>query len=154
MKYTIITLIVLLLSCIQSGIAQVIFATMDSKIEVQAMGKYENPVMVTQNVQALNQIDTKYKYVIYLKENYMEIHKNGKYVTDSPFDSYKKINKNSYHFYSTFTPSSPYDNLVIDDVIIINSENNTFFYSWYDPIADVTITQMGQNSIVKVDKSD
>ena len=80
----------------------------------------------------------------------MKIYKNGKYVTDSPFDSYKKVNGYIHYFYSTFTPSAPYDNLVIDDVIIIDQKNNNFYYSWYDPVADVTITQMGLDSNIKI----
>ena len=151
MKNLILTLGILLGSLISPSVsAQVIVATMDSKIEVQAMGKYKNPIMVTQNMQALSQKKIKYKYVIYLEDNYMEIYKDGKYVTDSPFDSYKKVGENIYHFYSTFIPPAPHNDLVIDDVIIVNTDNKTFFYSWYDPIADVTITQVGKNSKVKL----
>ena len=44
---------------------QVIVATMDSKIEMQSKGKYENPVMVTQNIQSINEKDMTYKYEIF-----------------------------------------------------------------------------------------
>lgn len=125
---------------------QVIVATMKSKIEIQSMGKFENPTMVMKNMQTFKEKDMTYKYEIFLDENYMKIYKNGKFITDSPFDSYKKINNSIYYFYSTFTPSAPYEHLTIDDVIIIDFDNNNFFYSWYDPIVDVTILQMGEDN--------
>tara|TARA_B100001287_G_C22672072_1_gene525761 strand:- start:758 stop:1216 length:459 start_codon:yes stop_codon:yes gene_type:complete len=150
MKNLILTLGILLGSLISPSVsAQVIVATMESKVEMQSMGKYDNPVMVTQNIQAFKEKNITYKYEIYLDENYMKIYKDGKYVTDSPFDSYEIVGNGIYYFYSTFTPSAPYNNLIIDDVIIIDQKNNNFYYSWYDPIADVTITQMGKDSDIK-----
>ena len=150
MKKIILIIGILVGTLISSNVySQVIVATMDSKIEMQSKGKYENPVMVTQNIQSINEKDMTYKYEIFLDENYMKIYKNGKFVTDSPFDSYEKINEDVYYFYSTFTPSAPYEHLTIDDVIIIDFGNNNFFYSWYDQIVDVTITQMGENSNIK-----
>ncbi len=149
MKKIILIIGILVGTLISSNVySQVIVATMKSKIEIQSMGKYENPIMVTQNIQSIKEKDMTYKYEIFLDENYMKIYKNGKFVTDEPFDSYKKINEDVYYFYSTFTPSAPYEHLTIDDVIIIDFENNLFFYSWYDPIVDVTILQMGEDNII------
>ena len=56
MKNLILTLGILLGSLISPSVsAQVIVATMESKVEMQSMGKYDNPVMVTQNIQAFKE---------------------------------------------------------------------------------------------------
>ncbi len=147
MKKIILIIVILVGTLISSKVyGQVIVATMKSKIEIQSMGKYENPTMVMNNMQTFKEKKMTYKYEIFLDENYMKIYKNGKFVTEEPFNSYKKINGDVYYFYSTFTPSAPYEHLTIDDVIIIDFENNNFFYSWYDPIVDVTILQMGEDN--------
>ena len=124
-----------------------ITAKMESKLEFQSHGKYEDPRMVPKSFQAINKKDMTYKYVIFLDKNYMKIYKNGKFITDSPFDNYA-IKKGVFYFYSTFVPDPPYDHLVIDDVIIIDFNKNQYYYSWYDPISDVTITQMGWENLI------
>ena len=126
-----------------------ITAKMEYKIEFQSYGKYEDPRMVPKSFQAINKKDMTYKYVIFLDKNYMDIYKNDKYVTDDCFDSYE-IKNGLYYFYSTYVPYPPYDHLVIDDVIIIDFNKNQYYYSWYDPISDVTITQMGFESLIKI----
>jgi hypothetical protein len=127
-----------------------ITAKMEDKIEFQSYGKYEDPRMVPKSFQAINKKDIVYQYEIFLEDNYMKIYKNSNYITDSPVDSYE-IKNGLYYFYSTFVPAPPYDHLVIDDVIIIDFKENKFFYSWYDPIADVTITQMGMENLLTND---
>ena len=127
-----------------------ITAKMESKIEFQSHGKFKDPRMVTQNIQAMNEKDIVYQNEIFLDDNYMKIYKNGQHITDSPINSYE-IKNGLYYFYSTFVPVLPYDHLVIDDVIIIDFKENKFFYSWYDPIADVTITQMGMENLLTND---
>jgi len=55
MKKIILIIGILVGTLISSNVySQVIVATIDSKIEMQSKGKYENPVMVTQNIQSIN----------------------------------------------------------------------------------------------------
>jgi len=124
-----------------------ITAKMEDKIEFQSYGKYEDPRMVPKSFQAINKKDMTYKYVIFLDKNYEEIYKNDVHVTDVPFDSYE-IKNGLYYIYSTFVPDPPYDHLVIDETTIIDFDKNQYYYSWYDPIADVTITQRGFESAI------
>ena len=124
-----------------------ITAKMEDKIEFQSYGEIENPIMGTQSFQAINKKGNTYKYVIFLDKNYEEIYKNDVYVTDACFDSYE-IKNGLYYFYSTFVPDPPYDHLVIDETTIIDFDKNQYYYSFYDPIVDVTITQMGWESLI------
>lgn len=124
-----------------------ITAKMESKIEFQSHGKIENPIRVTQSFQAINKKDMTYKYVIILNENYEEIYKNDVHTADVPFDNFE-IKNGIYYIYSTFVPDPPYNHLVIDDTTIIDVDKNQYYYSWYDPIADVTITQKGWECLV------
>lgn len=76
MKKIILIIGILVGTLISSTVfSQVIVATMKSKIEIQSMGKYENPTMVMENMQTFKEKDMTYKYEIFLNENYMKIYK-------------------------------------------------------------------------------